>query len=848
MAADRETRATKVGKWMLAVVVPASALALGSLLTPILIAVTLVAAVSCVLLWLDPPSRTSHASRWIVIGGAILLFATILQAIPLPAGLVSVVAPGNADAWARALAPLGEAGPSWHPISVAPPATHVEILRGTLYACVFLAALRCAVADGGTGFLERVVVASACAIALVSLAHASVHASRVYGIYRPHDEYAYPAGRLGPILNSNHLAAYLNVGAFVAAGLAFTARDVVSRSLAVACAVLLAGTSVWAGSRGGTAALVIGAVLFGAVALYKGAGKARGEIVIATGVMIASGVFLGLGASDLAREEMTNHDVSKLVLAKLALRLVPMSPVFGVGRGGFETMFPLVHQSKEYVTYLRVENLPAQWLVDWGVPVALAAAASFAAGLRPGLLLDAARPAIGAWVAVCAAVMHDVVDFHLEVPAVVVLVLVCIAMVVGSRAAPAERRPRRARERRRLPREIAFASAGLALVATALVLPNVGHSLAEDRDAVSATAVDGATSPDEFRRQIRAMMLRYPAEPFFPLAGAIHAQATGRESVLPWVGRALERYPSFGRAHLVLARSLRARNPAQARLEYRLAYASDLRVRDSVAREVPRLIDDRDSALEVVPEGVDGGDMLERLAAALGDRLPATAALLDAEALRRDPTAAGPRRRLVAAMLSDVENRHPWCGDRRACAQPGLDAARELVARAPDKCEPRILQAKLRIAVGEGRAALDDLSRATESTTDRGVCLRALVQLALAQGDRRRAEEALDRTLRGGCGSRDECLALYSWAAATEEARGNSVRAISFYKRAAEIAPEADEHLVRVAELADHAGLPSEASDAYGRLASRHPEKPEYRTRADELRAKAQERRMAFPP
>ncbi|WP_214672751.1 hypothetical protein, partial [Escherichia coli] len=91
--------------------------------------------------------------------------------------------------------------------SIAPAATHVEVLRGFFYGCVFLAAVRVATLEHGERFLVRVVVFSTVAMALSALAHAAVSAERVFGLYRPRDIYSYVPGHYAPLLNTNHLAA-----------------------------------------------------------------------------------------------------------------------------------------------------------------------------------------------------------------------------------------------------------------------------------------------------------------------------------------------------------------------------------------------------------------------------------------------------------------------------------------------------------------------------------------------------------------------------------------------------------------------------------------------------------------
>jgi tetratricopeptide (TPR) repeat protein len=231
--------------------------------------------------------------------------------------------------------------------------------------------------------------------------------------------------------------------------------------------------------------------------------------------------------------------------------------------------------------------------------------------------------------------------------------------------------------------------------------------------------------------------------------------------------------------------------------------------------------------------------MLESLAAALPPRLPSTAWQIDDVLLQRFPNALGPLRRRIAAATSDVQNGHVWCLGGSACAREAISTAETLIARAPDKCEPRVLLARLLIANGDRTSGLDGLANAIDVTTERAECLRAFVTLAIEVGDRRRADAGLEKAARSGCGTRDECISLYHWAASVESNRGNAIRAIAFWKRAAQISPNGDDELIRVAEAAEQAGLIGEALEAYETLARRRPLEPRWREKADEQRKKA---------
>jgi hypothetical protein len=450
-------------------------------------------------------------------------------------------------------------------------------------------------------------------------------------------------------------------------------------------------------------------------------------------------------------------------------------------------------------------------------------------------------------VAVVVVVLHDLFDFHLEVPGVVALVILCVATVVSGRSSsressrsrsPLPSRPRGLRVLGSQGRVLALAVAAGTPIAMAFAWPEVSHSLAEDRRALSAMAVDKNATRDQFHDAARASTLRYPSEPFFPLMIAVRAQLTGEDSAMPGIARALERSPRFGRAHFVLARSLGAKRAAQARLEYRLAFEYDEQLRDEIVKEAVRLVDDSDAALELVPEGEEGVPMLEALVGALGPRLPSTAVILDAELEKRSPAATAPLRRQVEALLADAKDGASWCAGG-ACVKEGLAVADTVAARAPNECESYALIAKLRVANGEALRAVDGLEKAIENVVDRAVCERELITLALANGQPRRADEALDKLVRAGCGTPAECTDLYTWAGTTEEGRKHYARAVRLYKRVLEIAPDRDDLLQRIGALGDNSGVRADALEAYGILQTRHPDDPRWAARIKELRAGA---------
>ena len=300
-------------------------------------------------------------------------------------------------------------------------------------------------------------------------------------------------------------------------------------------------------------------------------------------------------------------------------------------------------------------------------------------------------------------------------------------------------------------------------------------------------------------------MKRYPGEAFLPLMGAVHAQLRRDESAIPWIGRALEQNPRFGRAHFVLARELGLAHQSQARLEYRLAFLYDRFLRDQVVTEGLQLVHDADDALELVPDGEAGTEMLERLAHAIRLRLPSSTARLDEELLRKDPTAVGPLRRRVEADLFDLVDNAPWCAGASGCEDRALASAMTLVERDKDKCDAHVLLARIRNATRTA-GVFEDLETNVDLVSDRTACRRALLELALEIGDKKQASRYLDRFTSAGCGDLADCQELYVWIGVKQEQLGNNAKAVAAFRRADEVSAN-DELLQRAGELSAKIGM-----------------------------------------
>jgi tetratricopeptide (TPR) repeat protein len=824
MPAAHHARA-RVGRWLLALNVLVSAMALGALHTPVLALSATLAALAAGLVWYGAePLRPRPAATLIVVLGAGLILWTALQAVPLPRALVEVIAPTNADVWARSLAPLREDGPALVTLSLDPTATRVQVLRGVTYLLMFIAAVRVAHRPNGIAFLERALVFAGIAMAAAALLHPVFGAEKVFGAYKPGETYAFAPRHIAPLLNANHLAGYVNIGALVALAAAVRKSESMPRVVAMAAALLLIAANVWAASRGGTAALVLGTVV--TIGLAVGARKSERAKLVSVGatvaVMVASVFLIVVSASDDARGELASADLGKLQMFREAMRIVPSYPLTGIGRGTFESVFPSVKQGMGYWVHTHPENLVAQWFTEWGVPVAVAAFAAVGWALRPSTVLARSQPPVGAWAAIAALAVHNLVDFSTEVPGVMVALAVCAAIVTGGGAGRSS-----PREARRLdlwssrPKVLAVLGAVAALASVGLTVPFTSVELYNEQREIKDLVLDRSLPREAFNARLRQAMTRHPAEAYFPFIGAVRASVTREESVVPWVARALDRSPVYGRAHLLLARGLYRRNPSQARLEYRLAAEQDENLATAAATEAAPLVTGFDDALEIAPPGVAGVQTLEVLAQTLAPRMPATVLRIDREIASRSPASLAPERRAARATLADLRNKEPWCEPQKECLGEGLLAATRIQKATPSKCEGFALAAELRIAAGEVEEGLIALERAADNVSDRSECVRRFVRASLDAKRERQTDAAVERLVRLGCEAVSECVENLIFAASIEETRGHRRGAIAHYKRAWERSPDRDDLLQNVARLAAAERMHGEALDAYSKLAAR---------------------------
>lgn len=820
-----------------AIVVVGSAQALGAVHLVTLLATAMLGLSACVLCY-----RARLAPSWKVPAPALVLLAvsafSLIQALPMPAGVVAKLAPASAEVWAGALAPFKEGSPGYVSLSLDPGASVVESLKWLLYAAAFTTAAALG-ASRGARFGAVLVFVSGALVALSSLGHRLLGATTVYGVYSPVGEFARET--LGPLLNPNNLSGYLNVATFCGLGLIVMRRPALPRWVLGLGVALQLGALLEAASRGGWGGFVIGMLAFGPLLVWArqrgDPGLAgRGEVfLIVFGVIVGGAVLAALGLAHAGSNVLANQNIEKIKLLPWLRPMVGEHWLFGIGRGAFESVFPAFKFGQANVIYTHPENFVAQWISEWGVPVGLGALLLLGWMLRPRELgLGEESVAIGVIAALVALLVQNLVDLGLEVPAIALAAATALGSCWGGARVPRLRSARRDAER--WPTHLAWTSAVLSCVTFGLAAycgrSPVGAERRQVSEQLEGADLRNQQTRDALRGRLRAAMLRHPAEPYFPRIGGYIAWRSRDENPLPWIDRALERGLTSGRTHYLLARVLATNGKvAQALLEGRFSLEYDPELVPRVAQLAVSIATTGQQLLDVVPQTVTASKTLDAILKLMQrpDQALLRRELLET-ALERFPEVAVVKSALVSELIGSLEGKHSpeLCRTERrdACVERATGLIEQLRRALPDSAHPVELRAQLLIATGQAAEAEALLGRECERFTANRSCLK----LRLAAAGRARSAEGMDRAARmliaTGCETPAACATSFESLGDAMLASGNARLALRHYERAVKEEPSPDRWL-KLGKAASTSGAHLQAVDAFSRVLREKGSDPE---------------------
>lgn len=806
---------------LLSLLVAGSALAVGGAPPIVVIVLAPFAFLAAIATTLMPTAGRGHSLAPFALFVALAAYS-VVQALPVPISLLKSVSPVGADVWSRALIPLGE-DVARGSISLDRGASLHEALKWASYACTFFAATGVA-RRRGAEFGVAIVFGSAVIVATSTIGHQLLEARRVFWIYRPIT--SIDTHHIGPFLNPNNLAGYLNLGLFSGLGLLFGRRAMIPRTLTTIGCAILVGVGVLSGSRGGLLALLVGTVGFSALVFISRlrrdadgaeAGNVRRAIWLLPGILAlgAGLVLVGRNARFMTEIASAGGGLDKFKVPMWTKPLVMDFKWLGIGRGAFESVFPAYHPPvKGNLVFTHPENLFIQWLSEWGLVGAIALLVLVWLFRPNRLAIFRSALNAGVLVGVGTLLLHNLADLSIELFGVGTALAVLLGSLWG--------------DERRVGARGEFADrswAVRAVSATAVALWIVvavrrDHGVTQDRIAVNALITAGADRSETASAAIRRSMLAHPADYYFPLAGAMVALQRA-ENPIPWIQRALERGPVIGRTHFVLAEILARRNADnQALLELKTAVECEPALASTVGVFALQISRSASDLLRVVPEDSPASvqaDVLEAMCERLDRPEDIDAVeILDRETLTRDPTRRSALERLVSRRLIALPTNTPPCESHAKCVEELTALATDAKERWPKSSRSAQILSELARVEGRVDDALAILKEACSLPVDAPACLRLLAALASVDD----LPDVLSRYTSVSCTNRNDCAAAHDWAAGILESRRQWAQAFTSRERALEQVLT-DERLLGAARDAETAGLYGDAIRILQRLKAR---------------------------
>lgn len=598
---------------------------------------------------------------WVFIG---LCLFTIVQLLPLPAGMVKILSPGSAEIQESLFTSLlKENPPTLMSLTLDRFSTLLGLMKISAAALLFLA-VRQRIRKEGSSDVLRCVAWSGVAVSLIFFLHRLAGWEKVFELYSP--LYAPTEPLSAPLLNANHLSGYLGLSAAVSVGLAFSEKERMKRLLLIFAAGFTGGGVFLTLSRGGILCFVGGQLLFITVlVIARLREKSRKRLKELKFLPLALAVGLGSGiyvAYQAVLQEFLYGDTSKLKIPADALPMLKDFWLTGVGRGNFQLGYTMYQKLSDGSTYTSPENFIAQYLTEWGAIAGGALLLLIFTVLLLGLLKPPRRGRnIGALVALFSLTVQNFADFSLELLGVLLPFMVLLSSTVVT-IENAYGIVHRGNKKEGLTGKYVPGLMGAAAAAAALILCGVGYhftsryNLEKETGGIRELLVKN-TNEDKFLKDVTTTMKRHPADYYFPLLAGIKIYHGGDHDPLRYLGRALLLFPKSSASHLYVARTLsRSGHLNQALLEYMEAVRSNPGLAPKISREVAGITGGFDAAKKMTRTDDDRLLVYDTLSAAFrAARMEEESVKADEALLRIDPFAEGAAERKIRRLIQNEE-------------------------------------------------------------------------------------------------------------------------------------------------------------------------------------------------
>ena len=335
----------------------------------------------------------------------------------------------------------------WRPLSMVPSATRHNLGLFAAYLLLFIIVADRARAPQFVGRFLWTIAFTGVLVAFLGLAQKTSWGGLLYGQVRP----AYGGQPMGPFVNPNHFAGYLELALPVLLGLwiAHLRREAVAgkrrhrtgtaehmeqsyvpKLFMFSMLLLVGGLAFWGSrSRGGVIAMALAIGVLGLPALlrWSGGSFARKAAILVALLMVAAAV--GWKVQSLTVEESMESNLTSepsmskrfeiwWASAKMLLRFIPL----GTGLGTYGYIIPLYQGGGYDRLWIYAHNDYVQLACEVG----LLGIACFLAGFVVFLVrilgsflrtpLQRGGAALGCALGVCSLLFHALVDFNLQIP------------------------------------------------------------------------------------------------------------------------------------------------------------------------------------------------------------------------------------------------------------------------------------------------------------------------------------------------------------------------------------------------------------------------------------------------
>ncbi|MFO0563250.1 MAG: tetratricopeptide repeat protein [Polyangiales bacterium] len=558
-------------------------------------------------------SPSVHRRDWLMWGAIVYIAVTALQLVPLPPALLRAIDSQSAEWSARAQMPfLVDRSAQWRPLHVDPGNGYSELQYAIGLLAAYFAAAR--VARRGRG--EDIVVAATVIpsiMAAVGFGHKLANVDKIFGVYTPFD--TSPPELTTPIVNQNHLSNYLGIGAVVAAGLAANASKIPRKLAFALLAVGCAAGSTLSFSRAGIASTAGGLVMLASWLSWRSKPRRKGvskksharTAMVTAAIVGAAIVPIVFFSWDLLHQDSVRNDTTKLTYIRAALRVALAHPLIGVGSGACYSVLTADGRETGTFTAERAESLPVDMALAIGP---LLGAIVCAMAVRGIWMIRPARKGeawvVGAYSAVLAAVVHDLLDFSLWLGATGYLTAILAGALRGESS-------RHDTEQQSPLQQSALTRVVIAAIAALIAFTGVRTS--QWSSFVDRARIQSMVQRNEpaFER-LQAAMARHPADGFLSILGARHAQQRNDRRIARFLNQAMWLAPRWPAPHELIAVLLaRQGRREQALIEIRLAIEHAESTPSSAVRLLVAMQVSREEMARAIPRTPNGDALLRAL-------------------------------------------------------------------------------------------------------------------------------------------------------------------------------------------------------------------------------------------